>query len=229
MKIEKPKKNANGTYEGLIYANNKKQPVNLSISNAKVVHTKLHNEDWYLYIQHPSVAKEVSLINSEVIQNVKDNCSTWFRNALTDDLIEDYFTSNIVFDKDLGQVIKFKCLNDISDLESNTFVNLEMALKKIRFFKQKFIIEWDIEEIEVIDPYAIIDLDDAEELEDIPMPMADEIESMKQASMEQLETRTRELNIEIDLLRNMMSRLKSVTSMKDMMCLQDELDKILFS
>lgn len=229
MKIDKPKKNGNGTYEGMIYKNNKKEVVQLSISNARVVRTKLHNSEWYLYIQHPSIAKQVSGINSDVIQIVKDNCSSWFKNSLTDELIEDYFTSNIIYDKELGQVIKFKCLNDISDLEDHAYVNLEMTLRKIRFYKQKFVIEWDIEEIEIMDQCAIIDLDDADDMEDVPMPLGEEIEAMKTSCKEQLDLRIRTLQDELSRLQDLDKRVDCVANVADMMCLQDELDKILFS
>jgi len=229
MKIEKPKKNANGTYDGMIYRNSKKEHVQLSISNAKVVKTSLHNSDWYLYIQHPSIAKQVSSINSEVIQIVKENCGSWFKSSLSDELIEDYFTSNIIYDKEMGQVIRFKCLNDISDLEQNVYVNVEMTLKKIRFFKQKFVIEWDIEEIEVMDQCAIIDLNEIEELEDIPVPLVEEIEALKTTYKTHMEKKIIGVKCELAMLEKLVEKIGSVTTINDMITLQDELDKILFS
>ena len=229
MKIEKPKKNANGTYDGMIYKNSKKEHVQLSISNAKVVKTRLHNSDWYLYIQHPSIAKQVSSINSEVIQIVKENCGSWFKSSLSDELIEDYFTSNIIYDKEMGQVIRFKCLNDISDLEQNVYVNVEMTLKKIRFFKQKFVIEWDIEEIEVMDQCAIIDLNEIEELEDIPVPLVEEIEALKTTYKTHMEKKIIGVKCELAMLEKLVEKIGSVTTINDMITLQDELDKILFS
>jgi hypothetical protein len=229
MKIEKPKKNANGTYDGMIYKNSKKEHVQLSISNAKVVKTRLHNSDWYLYIQHPSIAKQVSSINSEVIQIVKENCGSWFKSSLSDELIEDYFTSNIIYDKEMGQVIRFKCLNDISDLEQNVYVNVEMTLKKIRFFKQKFVIEWDIEEIEVMDQCAIIDLNEIEELEDIPVPLVEEIEALKTTYKTHMEKKISGVKCELSMLEKLVEKIGSVTTINDMITLQDELDKILFS
>lgn len=229
MKIDKPRKDKSGTYEGMIYKNSQKEHLQLSITNAKVVKTRLHNEDWYLYIQHPSIAKQVSSINSEVIQIVKDSCASWFKSSMSDELIEDYFTSNIIYDKEMGQVIRFKCLNDISDLDQNIYVNIEMTLKKIRFFKQKFVIEWDIDEIEVMDQCAIIDLDEMEELDDIPMPLKEEIEALKTTYRTHLEERASEHKKHLSILSTLTDKVDSVNNINDMISLQDELDKILFS
>lgn len=181
MKIIKPKRNANGTYEGLIYKNVKKDLISLKIDNAKIMSVKVVQGDHYLFIKHKTIAKEVYDINSDVISNVKENCNAWFRNGLSGELIEDYFTSNIIYDKELGQVIKFKCLNDLSDLQENTAVNISITLKNIRFYKQKFVIEWDIDEIEVIDPVALIDLEDADSYsDDIPVPLEEDILSLRE-------------------------------------------------
>jgi hypothetical protein len=160
---------------------------------------------------------------------VKENCGSWFKSSLSDELIEDYFTSNIIYDKEMGQVIRFKCLNDISDLEQNVYVNVEMTLKKIRFFKQKFVIEWDIEEIEVMDQCAIIDLNEIEELEDIPVPLVEEIEALKTTYKTHMEKKIIGVKCELAMLEKLVEKIGSVTTINDMITLQDELDKILFS
>lgn len=235
MKIIKPKKNANGTYEGLIYKNLKKDLISLKIENAKIMALKVVQGDHYLFIKHKTVAKEVYDINSDVITNVKDNCHSWFRNGLSGELIEDYFTSNIIYDKELGQVIKFKCLNDLSDLQENTSVNISITLKNIRFYKQKFVIEWDIDEIEVIDQIALIDLEDADSFsDDLPVPLEEDILSLKEhylsiikGELDKVENEKADILKRESILVGFSEEITQASDFSQVSILCDDLDKIL--
>ena len=235
MKIIKPRKNTNGTYEGLIFKNIKKDLISLRIENAQIMAIKVLQGDHYLFIKHKTIAKDVYDINSDVISNVKDNCNSWFKNGLSGELIEDYFTSNIIYDKGLGQVIKFKCINDLSDLQDNSFVNISITLRNIRFYKQKFVIEWDIDEIEVIDKVTLIDLEDADSFsDDVPSPLEEDIISLKEHYLclikdelskienERINTLKRE-----GILEGFSEKIKQAIDFSQVSILCDDLDKIL--
>lgn len=197
MKILKPKRSSNGTYESLIYKNNKKDIITLKIHKAFIIDIKQTNDhDYYLTLKQKSIAKDICIINEKIISYVKDNCGSWFKNNLSDDLIEDYFTSNIMYDKERGQLIRFKCTNDISILSTNTYVDITLYIKLIRFYKQKFVVEWEVHEIEVDDKSDklliqsdIEDPDDSDDIDDIPYPDDEEL------NKSMTETKTRYINL----------------------------------
>lgn len=186
MKIQKPKRDVNGTYHGLIFKNSKKELVSLHIKNACLEDIKEHASDFYLFIKHKNVAKEIYDINNDVITCVKENCASWFKTNLSDDLIEEYFTSNIIYDKNRGQVIKFKCINDLSELQScangKTCAHITINLIAIRFYKQKFVVEWEVEEIDIVEDTEakFVECDDTDDDEDVPVPYEEDIEALKQ-------------------------------------------------
>ena len=231
LKILKPKRNANGTYEGQIYRNHNKDLLNLKIDDAKIVSIKQHNEDFYLYIKHKTVAKDICDINSDIIATVKNNCKSWFKNTLSDDLIEDYFTTNIIYDKVLGQVIKFKVLNDISELQKDTTANISFTLKTIRFYKQKFVIEWDVDEVEISDSMCLVELGEDADEEDIPEPLAEDIISIKDHYMGIINNGLIRLRSEKGAIEDKEKALIALTEKIDagnnLSEVSDELDKIL--
>lgn len=236
IKIQKPRKNANGTYEGLIFKNAKKDPVTLEIKAATVIDIKKTGpSEFYMVLKTPSkdAARQISIISANTISCVKENCALWFKNSLSDDLIEDYFTPNVMFDADRGQVIRIKCTNDISMLPQDACTNLLLSLKKIRFYKQKFVIEWEVEEAEIIDPVpstaGIEDLEsckDSEEGED-PEPGAEELAALKDQYMSAVESRLDSLKREQSELLDALDRIRTASGFQDISSACDYIDKIL--
>lgn len=229
MKIERPKKDARGTFEGLIWkSQTKKEHYQLDIKNAKIVRVKCHGGEWYMYIQHAGITKQVCDLNTDVIQQVKEHCASWFKSALSDELIEDYFSHNIVFDKELGQVIRFKCLNDLSDIEAGVPANIVITMKKIRFFKQKFVLEWDVEEIEVLDPCVIVDIENAaaSDDDDIPMPTLEEIHNMKSNILAVLHGKKEELEQQLQMVSLLCERTSGALTLHDLIPVQDEVENL---
>lgn len=235
IKITKPKRCDNGTYEGQIYKNNRKELVQINVNDARIVSIKQHNNDYYLYIKHKSLAQTMYDINNDIISVVKSCCNSWFKNTLSDDLIEDYFTSNIIYDKDIGQVIKFKCLNDISELQKNILVNISFTLKYIRFYKQKFAIEWDVDEVEICDTVCFdeikSDTSDHSD-EDVPEPLIEELLSIKEEYINTIDNNIHRLMTEVEAINK---KIKSLESLKDSLMdmsnfskVADELDKIIW-
>ena len=198
IKIVKPKKCIdNGTYEGKIYIQNntgKKKDIVLQIQNINIISKKVSQKDLYICLRYKNSADKKSKrelidkicdINSKVLQYVKDNCASWFRNTITDDLIEDYYSNIISYDKTLGQIYKFKLINpsdSIDDSILNKLVNIKIKLRNIRFFKQKFVLEWIVEEIEILQDTETFDTCDDDALsdnEDIPYPLQEDICNLK--------------------------------------------------
>jgi hypothetical protein len=109
-----------------------------------------------------------------------------------------------------------------------------MTLKKIRFYKQKFVIEWEIDEIEMMDS-TFIDLDDCcDEEEDLPSPREDDIVSLRQHYLKQVEERIRKLNDEkqaleshIHIFEDLVEKVQRTNNFSEVSCICSDLDKLL--
>lgn len=231
MKIQRPKKNANGTYEGAIFKNARKDEVTLYLSRAIVMDVKKTGASEYYMTLKPGdkeSLKEVARLSAEVIAYVKENCALWFKNSLSDDLIEDYFTPNVVFDPEKGRVIRIKCTNDVSMLAPGTALNMVAALRRIRFYKQKFVVEWEVDEAEIIDKDVATQegYDSDSDIED-PEPSAEELDALKKQYICESEKRLELLRGEMESLLEALDRLRHATTFPAVSAACDDLDKIL--
>jgi hypothetical protein len=242
IKIVKPKRCAdNGTYEGKIYTG-KKQPITLDIPNIHIVSKKVNNKDLYIHLRYiNTVAKTLKKdlidrlcdINTKVLQCVKENCAIWFRNALTDDLIEDYYSNIISYDKTLGQIYKFKVTNSVDSIEDsllNQTVNMKITLTNIRFFKQKFVLEWVIEEIEILDGGCIHDVQDGDdassETEDIPYPCPEDVDTVKAEYLDRLRQHIERLSQEQSLFQGYLDKIHDTNDFNRLSNILEAVDNI---
>lgn len=203
MKITKPKKQDNGTYLSDITDDNK-QEIRVRISHAYIIDIKQMKRDtktedsvaFACLFRNACVVDKLCDINDQVIALTKKNCATWFKATLSDELIDDYFMSNIIYDNKKGQHIKIKCVNDISQVPVNTMANIEIVLQSIRFYKQQFVLEWVMEEVEIID-----DKEPCEEVDaDIPYPSVDDVAHVKRALVERVQQHIDTIDSDIKML-----------------------------
>lgn len=237
MKISRPKRNLNGSYEGDIFKDSKKNVIKIRMEKAKIVSIKTRKDGIYIYIKHNKhSAKEVSAIQDDVLKIVKENCNNWFKTNLNDDLIEDYLDQNIIYEKEVGQIFRLKCINDISALSSNTSVNILLTLRHIRFYKQKFVLEWEVEEAEIMDHIHPLVDDDTEndDEDDIPVPCLEDIVSLKQQYEKDVHLRMAALEQDIivrkekkQALGDLLEKIMDSSSFSEISRFCNDLDKIL--
>jgi hypothetical protein len=236
--ISKPRKQENGTYEGKVYTDKKKH-VKLHINNALVIKVKSGNDNQnYMYLKERSIAKDLYDLNNQVVEQVKENCFSWFRIHLNEDLIEDYCSSCVMYDKKFGQVLKFKCLNDISNIPCETHVNVDITLVGIRFYKQKFVLEWNVEQVEQLCNMNISDLSDDDSIVDdeyeVPCPDQEELATLKASYFAEASRRCDNIMVSIDELQKkrdsinlLLEELQSLSDFTKISRVCDELDILL--
>lgn len=178
--IAKPKKVDN------TFVCNIKQPFLINLSASQLVHIKENSDNsQFIFLKNKSMYSYMYDLNASIIDTVKENCGSWFNTNMNPELIDDYYTTTIVYDKTHGDLIKLKVTgNTLFPKEAiNSKLNISLIANNLRFYKQKFVLET------VIDKYEtgcdIIDFSDAEsdvELvsdEDEPYPSGAEIEEMR--------------------------------------------------
>lgn len=197
--IAKPKKVDN------TFVCNIKQPFLISLNASQFVHIKDNSDgSQFIFLKNKSMYSYMYDLNASIIDTVKQNCGTWFNTNMNPELIDDYYTTTIVYDKTHGDLIKLKVTGNTMFPKDviNTKLNISLIANNIRFYKQKFVLET------VIDKYEtgcdIIDFSDADsdiELisdEDEPYPSAAEIDEMRNDVIQKCQTEIDKLQEKLD-------------------------------
>lgn len=229
--IGKPRKHDKSTYSSNIYWESKNKFLTFDLKNVRLCSLKRSDDDVYLFIKSKQHNNVFADLNATVIDIVKANCAKWFSQALSPDLIEDYYSNTLVYDKKLGNLIRIKCMSvnvdDITDTPLSC--DIKVTLKTLRFFKQKFVLEWDLDELEMLEGPSkglqgtLVGIDDSDgeeddgdEEEEIPMPDDEDIGDIRRHMVERCVGRLEEvtellerLNKEHKDLTEAMNRVKS--------------------
>ena len=197
--IARPKK------DGGSFICNIKQPFVIDLPNSQLVHIKETNEAaQFIFIKNKPIYNYIFDLNTKIIEIVKENCSIWFNTNMNPDLVEDYYTSTLVYDKSHGELIKLKVVaKDDSTLISSELIgnklNIRLKVSNLRFYKQKFVLETMIETYE--STCDIIDFSDEEEVGSIddlePYPSIEEIKEMRDKMIVKCQTEISEIELKV--------------------------------
>lgn len=236
LNITKPKKRENGTYAGNIFLDEKNRYVLHAPSSIIVAEKDISEAEKYIYIKNKKINNEVCDLNKAVIDIVKDNCENWFRNSINPDLVEEYYTNTIVYDKKYGDLIRLKVVEFEHEMPMHKPVNLVLTLTNIRFYKQKFVIEWVLEEVKpaTLDVRNLFDVDESDEEEAVAEPLCEDIESICEEYMRILSDRKQvlheqlnEVQTKLDQLLGLEDLLSKVQSEETFFQICEQLDKFL--
>jgi hypothetical protein len=216
--IGKPRKHDKSTYSSNVYWETKNKFLTFEISNAVMCGFKRSGEDVYLFIKSKPHNNAFADLNSTVIDIVKANCEKWFSQALSPDLIEDYYSDTLVYDKRFGNLIRLKCLSANADdlIDGQVKCNVKVTLKSLRFFKQKFVLEWDLDEIEIQEQEVIanVEYDDSED-EEIPMPDDEDMVEIRKDVKARCVTRIKDLEVHLSSLLKQKEELELLVESLD--------------
>lgn len=228
--IRKPKKADNNTYICQILDHNNKT-LKLKLNNMIVVEVKKYNDQFIIYMKNKSVYNIFYDLNTRILDVVKEHCGDWFNNNMNIDYIEDYYTYTLVYDKKHGDLIKL-VINDASDIILNVKSDITIKISQLRFFKQKFLLECDIESFKTIDS----DIKDAEndeffEEDEVPLPSFEEINNIKNDFINKLNSKISNIkslvetyNKNINELENHLNNLNNSISLESILKVCDNLD-----
>jgi hypothetical protein len=184
--ISKPKRDGS-TYLATICYQRKKNACEICIKGATCI---MSNNA--VLIKSKSFMDFMSDLNEYVIDIVKQNCEEWFNNNMSLDLIDEYYSNPMKYDKVYGYVVRIKHEGDISQKQGK--VNVRLKLNGLRFLKQKFGLEWDVVSVtEDMKRGFEFDMVESEESmsdvasdEDIPEPIPDDVSDIKNQYFTQL-------------------------------------------
>jgi hypothetical protein len=201
--ISKPKK-SNGSYTSQISYNSKGEKLTVVMPNASLIKTKplQQRNESMIYFKCKEAIDVICDINAYVIDNVKENSKTWFNTDMNIELIDDYFTNTLIYDKKYGDIIRLKIIGDekLVDEFIGKTVDIEITFTQLRFYKQKFVIECVINNIK--ETCFLLEesqddleyLEDLKDQEDIPAPTFEDINNIINETLDLIEQSLKTLN-----------------------------------
>lgn len=130
-------------------------------------------------------------LNDKIIDIVKQNSSNWFSTSIDNELIDEYYISTLQYDKKRGETIRIKVRNidEIIDKQISGHVKLVLVLKYLKFYKQKFFAEFNIESVETTELCNDVFLDDdCEDDQEYALPSYEEIQVIRMDCLQKLYT-----------------------------------------
>jgi hypothetical protein len=141
--ISKPKKIDSSLFAKVKYNNNK---LFAYIYNANIVHHTFLAGYQYSIV-HAMVAKDVTAkfveLDAHIMGNVINNAQVWFNKGLEAGVIEEYYTPTVGLVNKVGPGIKIRVQSGIDQLAKGCY-DLLLHFKGIRFYKQRFVPEWEL-------------------------------------------------------------------------------------
>lgn len=215
--ISKPKKIDN-TYICPIYYQTKKNKLLITFNNIILLSTKplQQRNEFFIYIKNKSYNNFIYDLNTLIIDIVKNKSVLWFNNNMNIDLVDDYYTNTLIYDKKYGDVIRLKCIGNEQDI--NDYImkknNITIHINQIRFYKQKFILECEILKCETINYNindTLINEDDILLIEDdIPLPNEDDIYKIKNEYLETINIFLNKIKISFSLLESKINNIEKL-------------------
>lgn len=168
----------------------------ISFNNVSIISIKDTSNTLIIKSKDKETTKFMDDFNKMILKIVIENSPSWFNTNMDTDLIEEYYISTLQYDKQRGETIRLKIKN-IDDIEEakemQGNVSIIVLLKHLKFFKQKFYPEFQVEVIETLDNVEnenSLEMYSDEEYyadeEELPVPSYEEIMLMKEECMKTL-------------------------------------------
>lgn len=227
IEFSQPKKIDGNTYVcQLSEKKNSKKPIKISFNDSKMISLKRNTSDHVLTFKNRGMNNFMDDLNSYIIENVKKNYQTWFVSNMNPELIDDYYSTTLAYNKEHGDIIKLRCinLNDTEEtlesaIEKKQKANISIIFKNLRFYKQKFVLECIIDQCEIHDnKYDLIEDNIDDEVLDeneFPEPDPEDIRTIKNNYISKLKNIHDTLENEIMILdKKKMEVLDNISSLE---------------
>lgn len=150
-----------------------------------------------------SITRYMDDLNNKILSIVRNNSATWFNTRIDDDLIDEYYISTLQYDKRQGETIrlKIKNLDEVEEAKDfDTDVKVVVIFKGLKFYKQKFYPEFQVDMVEGYENDGEPMFQDDEHMDELfvdedehPLPSYEEVMSMKDEYMKSLKKSCDEL------------------------------------
>ena len=204
------------------------QPFSIVLKNSQLVHIKTVNQDaQFIFLKNKSLYNYLYDLNSRIIETVKENCSNWFNTNMNPDLVDDYYTTTLVYDKTHGDLIKIKVVGEQQFHQDivGSKLNLTLKASNLRFYKQKFVLETTIDTYEmgcdIIDFSSDSESEQASDDEEVAYPSAAELEEMRTDVLTKTSDTINKLDEELANVKKVHEEMKNASDPDEVIRLYD--------
>jgi len=221
--ISKPKKQEDSLFGKITFGENGTSPLKLYLYGAQSLRHKAVGNYSMLYAKVPrGVLHALAEFDEQSKAHVRQNASQWFTKSLDENVIDEYYMSSLVTLPADGTVAKLKLVGDHQRFLEPGRYDLLLAVKGLRFFKQRFVAEWEIAAVKSLgddlvnsfvedeDEDASADEEAASLAEEV-LPAEDDLASIGAHLQETIEARLAPLQREVSRLLKLRSDLESNT------------------
>lgn len=153
LTIQKPKKHQESLFGKIV--SEEESAVSLFFYNVRIVkHKRVSHHDGAYTVLYLKVAKDIlrKIIEFDDFckEHVRMNASRWFAKSLDENVIDEYYMSSIVMSPTDGCLVKLK-LKNTDDLLKTMRYDVLLAINGLRFYKQRFVAEWEIGSVKLLE------------------------------------------------------------------------------
>lgn len=149
------------------------------------------SRDTIILLKNQDLHNFMFSLNQHIINTVKNNYKTWFASQMDPELVDDYFSTTLTYDKAHGNVVKLQLRDSVSeDIKKyvGTKCKITINFNKLKFFKQKFFLECTIGSIgtnpcEIKEEECDVGFGSDDE---IPEPSIEDLENMRKTCLAKL-------------------------------------------
>jgi hypothetical protein len=191
--------------------------VTLNFDSVRVISIKNSNETTFCQFKLSRVQEKMIMdIEDDVISLTTENAGKWFKNKMNVTTVDEYFQSNLVFNKKHKSIFKLRIESSTivpdSDLITKK-VDIQLRVASVRFLKSTFWICYDILEIKESSCSFKDDDDDnisiVNGLEEEYGPDAEELEAIKSSYKSTLQKKITGLKDDLYKYESLLDELSS--------------------
>lgn len=218
--INKPRKTEDSLFGKAVYG--EMNSLNVFITNAQVIkHKRVRHLEHYYSILLLKVPKDVCKtfidFDAYCVEHVKTNMNGWFTKSLDENIIEEFYTPSVSYSKTDGFLLKLKIQNAEDILDCSVKYDMILNFRGLRFYKQRFIPEWGIENVKSIDidflnSYNSDEENDWEQNSDVIettdiQPSLDDIKNIQSEMIHKIQNRKQDINNQLSPLLHQLETL----------------------
>lgn len=219
--ISKPKKQDDSLFGKITYGGGE-GALKVYIYGVQSIRHKAVGAYTVLYAKvHRRVLRALAEFDEHAKEHVRENAARWFTKSLDENVIDEYYMSSMVTLPADGTVAKLKLVGDeLHVLEPGRY-DLLLRVKGLRFFKQRFVAEWELVAVKRLGDDLVSSFVEDEEEDESPddlvgegesaMPTEDDLASISAHLQEAIEARLAPLQREVQRLLKLRSELEQNT------------------
>ncbi len=224
LSIQKPKKHQESLFGKIVGDDG--NVMSYYFYNVQVIKHKRvsHHDGAYtvLYVKTPrDIIQKLVEFDDFCKDHVRMNASRWFAKSLDENVIDEYYMSSVVVSPSDGCLVKLK-LRNVEELLESMRYDILLSIRGLRFYKQRFVAEWELCGVKRLESDFVNSYDDADSDDDDAIfgeiggtngmveITNEDLQAISEDLVAKVESRIEKVKLQIDPLHIELERLNEV-------------------